>query len=99
MPTVVEELLATWREGERLLEELPPLSPDRETVMLCVAALKVDYASLTDLTGTTTAKIRATKGTIERARMVLSSAKERLTEPGPDLRDDSRLSAPTAEPA
>ena len=44
----VEELLATWREAERVLESVPPLSRDHESVALAVVRLRTTYQRLTD---------------------------------------------------
>jgi hypothetical protein len=46
--TAVEEVLATWRDAERLLDDLPPIGRDHETVVTVVASLKVTYARITD---------------------------------------------------
>lgn len=44
--SVVAEVLQTWREAERLLDELPPISPDHETVRLAVHSLRATYRSV-----------------------------------------------------
>jgi hypothetical protein len=45
--TIVEETLEAWRDAERLLERLPALDPDHESVALAVASLRDTYQSLT----------------------------------------------------
>ncbi len=46
--TTVAEALEVWREAERLLEELPPLSPDHETVAVIAAESRDLYQRLTN---------------------------------------------------
>ena len=45
--SLVNETLDLWREAERLLDSLPPTSPDHESVALTVYALRKQYARLT----------------------------------------------------
>ena len=47
MAVEVEEVLALWREAERLLEGLPGEAPERVLVQERVDALKVTYRRLT----------------------------------------------------
>ena len=47
MSRLVEEILETWRFGERLLEDLHPTDPDHETVRLAVEQLREMYQDLT----------------------------------------------------
>src|SRR5687768_3613198 len=54
---LVEEALRVWRDGERLLEELPPLMADRETVRLNVVALRETYQTLTSRSTATSDQI------------------------------------------
>ena len=70
--TIVEETLEAWREAERLLDRLPPLDPDHETVAAMVAMLREAYQSLTDgASERTPAVIDHSRDTIERARDLL----------------------------
>ena len=50
----VHEVLATWRDAERLLDTLPPLDPDHETVRMLVIALRESYERVTDGSARTT---------------------------------------------
>src|SRR3954453_23613337 len=40
---VVKDALSAWQDGAELLESLPSLSPDHETVRLAVANLRAVY--------------------------------------------------------
>lgn len=71
---VVEEVLATWRDAERLLDELPPLDPDRETVRLTVMSMRDTYQQVT--TGEamrTQAVVADSLAMIEQTRALLAS--------------------------
>ena len=48
MSTPVEQLLHTWREAERVLDRLAPLTPDHEDIALAVARLRDCYQHLAD---------------------------------------------------
>ena len=78
MPSLVEEVLGTWRERERLLGDLEPLDPDRETVQLSIATLRQLYADLTDRREGTKARIRTGEATYAGANAVIRAARERL---------------------
>jgi hypothetical protein len=69
--TLIVDTLKTWREAERLLQDLPPVDPDHETVRRLVIELRTMYASLSearDLTGDVISRSRAK---IEDARALL----------------------------
>jgi hypothetical protein len=44
--SVTQEVLHTWREAERLLDELHPSSPDRERVRLAADDLRRTYRAV-----------------------------------------------------
>lgn len=70
----VEEVLAAWRDAERLLDELPPVDPDHETVRLAVATLRLTYQQLTTGSATDTQLVLVQSlETIERTRTLLAS--------------------------
>ena len=46
--TSVEEVLAAWRDAERLLGDLPPIGTDHDSVANVVASLRTTYARITD---------------------------------------------------
>ena len=68
---LVEEALQVWREGERLLKALPPLTPDHESVSLQVAALRDTYQTLTSQSA-------ATKEQIAECQQQIASAHETI---------------------
>lgn len=45
--THVEELLSVWRDAERLLDTLPPMSPDHEAVRAAVVEVRSAYQRVT----------------------------------------------------
>lgn len=70
----LEEALATWRDAERLLDELPPLDPDHETVRLAVVSLRQTYQEIT--TGIymdTSTIIAESRETVAKTRALLAS--------------------------
>lgn len=78
MSRQVEELLRVWREGERLLAELPPLDPDHERVRHVVAVMSHLYQDLTAEGGNTPDAIHSSTDTIVAARLTLARARARL---------------------
>jgi hypothetical protein len=78
---LVEEALRVWRDGERLLEELPPLMADRETVRLNVVALRETYQTLTSRSTATSDQIVECADRIESARAMIRRVRGKL---GPD---------------
>lgn len=79
---LVEEALQLWRDGERLLEELPPLNADHETVSLHIAALRAMYQSLTSQSATTKEQIAECERQLAAASATLRSVREKLREDG-----------------
>ncbi len=45
---MIEKALAEWREGERVLRDLPRLDPDHEALRLTVIELREAYRDLTE---------------------------------------------------
>ena len=74
---LIPEALAAWREGERLLQALPPLSPDHETVALAVAQLRDVYSTLTTSSDVTASALSSSRSTVEQAARVIAEAKRR----------------------
>ena len=68
---LVEEALRVWRDGERLLEELPPLTADHETVGLNVVALRETYQALTSRSKATSDRLVECAAQIESARAII----------------------------
>ena len=78
MSKLIEEVLQTWREGERLLEALPPLDPDHETVALAVTQLREAYHRLTAKEAAAEDSLAKALETIERAEATIERAMMRL---------------------
>jgi hypothetical protein len=76
MPTAIEEVLSAWRDAERLLESLPPLHPDRETVSVMVARLQETYRTLAVLGADTAMTITASVRTVAEARSLLRQVRQ-----------------------
>jgi len=75
---LVEQVLAVWRDGERLLEALPSAHPDRETVVTSVAELRSLYAQMTDLGVLSRSKLETSRRMLERSNATLAAVRERL---------------------
>ena len=83
MALEVEEVLALWRQAERLLDELPARSPERTVVSAEALELKRIYMRLTggdDVTahmiGSTQLRIEETKAVLEAAQATLDRSHE-----------------------
>lgn len=74
--TVVGAALTTWRDAERLLEELPPLSPDHETAALARNAARDLYHSLVDAAAVTGDQLASARATIASARELLDAIRQ-----------------------
>lgn len=79
MALLVEEVLSAWREGERLLETLPSLDPDHETVARSVAELRELYAVMTDRSDVSRAKLEVSRLALERSRATIEKVRTRLS--------------------
>ena len=84
--TIVQDALEAWREAERLLDRLPPLHPDHETVALAVASLRETYRLLTDgASERTPAMISHSRESIDRTRDLLARVRaKRVVPPAED---------------
>lgn len=68
--TSVEEVLAAWRDAERLLGDLPPIGTDHDSVAGIVASLRSTYARITD------DSIRTSPIVIAETRQAISSSRD-----------------------
>jgi hypothetical protein len=69
----VEELLAVWREAERVLEMLPSAAPDRVLVEAEIVDLKRTYRRLTDgRVESSSATLQRSAELIHRTRLLLN---------------------------
>ena len=72
MAKAVEEVLAAWREAERVLDTLPPLSPDHESVRRAVVDLQQTYQAITGNAAASAEIIARTHQTLDDAHRVLA---------------------------
>jgi hypothetical protein len=75
----MEETLRAWREGERLLETLPPLTPDHETVRLAIIQLRSTYQRVATLKAATHDVLASNRALMEEALDVIRAVQGRLT--------------------
>jgi hypothetical protein len=85
--TPVEELLSVWRDAERLLDTLPPMSPDYEALRDAVVEVRSAYHAVTggppvtdEALATATARVRDAERLLDELRMK-HRAMERIAEP------------------
>ncbi|HUP83916.1 MAG TPA: hypothetical protein VM284_06990 [Candidatus Limnocylindria bacterium] len=74
------ETLEVWRQADRLLNELPQLDPDHETVRLTVARLLSSYAELSATAAMTANASASSRATIDGARTLLRSVRDKLAQ-------------------
>jgi hypothetical protein len=89
--THVEELLSVWRDAERLLDTLPPMSPDHEAVRDAVVEVRAAYQAITggqpvtdEALATATARVRDAErliGELRSKHRVLEGIAEAQAEP------------------
>jgi hypothetical protein len=72
---VIQQALDAWREGERLLEELAPLSADHEAVGLQLITLREAYGELTGKPGPSKETIAACAVNIDAARELIHAVR------------------------
>jgi hypothetical protein len=74
----MEEVLALWREGERILEQLPQDAPDRPMVEAEVESLRALYHRLTSKIEESGIALETSRSRIDSSRATLERAKLRL---------------------
>lgn len=75
--TLVDEVLEVWKEGEQLLPDLQPLSPDHETVRVCVSDLRAAYVSLVSRGQSSGDNVERSRLAIDRARRSIEDVARR----------------------
>jgi hypothetical protein len=75
---LIERALAEWREGERLLRDLPRVDPDHETVRLAVIGLRETYQRLSELTSDSRDQLADCTDRIDRAHEAIEAVRGRL---------------------
>ena len=78
MATLIEEVLATWRDAERVLATLPELDADHETVARAVLELRALYSELTAASAQSRMRLRTTRASVARTRVLLERTRGRL---------------------
>ena len=74
--TLTEQALEAWREGERLLEELPPLTPDHEAVRLELISLREAYRHLTGRSSASNETLASCADTVAAAQETIRRVRE-----------------------
>lgn len=78
--TSVQEVLAAWRDAERLLGDLPPIGTDHDSVAGVIVSLRTTYARITDESiGTSPIIIAETRETIATSRDLLLQVRSKAT--------------------
>jgi hypothetical protein len=80
--TVTSEVLWTWREAERLLAALPPLSPDEKIVRLAILTLRDCYQDLTRHQRPPSTLTSRGRETVDRVQVLLIEIRSKM---GPSL--------------
>ena len=78
MSSPVAEVLEAWRAAERLLDELPPLDPDHETIRREIVRLRRLYQRLSATQHRSAATMRSSARMIERAQALIATTRDRL---------------------
>jgi hypothetical protein len=74
---LIERALAEWRDGERLLLDLPRVDPDHETVRVEVMRLRETYQRLSVLTSDSRDQIEECRSSIELAHETIGRVRRR----------------------
>lgn len=74
---LIERALADWREGERLLLDLPRVDPDHETVRIEVIRLRETYQRLSALSSDSHDQIEECRSSIEMAHEIIRRVRVR----------------------
>jgi hypothetical protein len=79
--SLIDQALETWREGERLLDELPPLTPDHETVRLELISLREAYRQLTGRSTASTETLASCADTVATAKATIRIVRAKFSLP------------------
>jgi hypothetical protein len=83
MTLAIEEVLAVWRDVERVRDALPPAHPGRADLDADIVQLRAIYARMTDLIASSNQDLRASADQIACAMETLERVRTRLGAPGP----------------
>jgi hypothetical protein len=64
---LMADALRAWREGERTLNSIPPLTPDHETVRLAIVELRATYQRVSALNIVSEDVLAANRAAIDEA--------------------------------
>lgn len=92
---LMEEALRVWRDGERVLEKLPPLTPDHETVRLAIIRLKATYQRVATMASASDDVLAQNKAVIEEAARVIYEARAGAPADGAATTDTARADPAT----
>ena len=88
MSVLVEDVLALWREAERLLDALPTDAEERDLVREEIERLHGLYRKMTERADSIQPTLTASAAAIERSRVVIERAQMRLSRSaGPSAAD------------
>jgi hypothetical protein len=76
--SLIDQALEAWRDGERLLEELPPLTPDHETVRLELISLREAYRQMTGRSVASNETLASCADTVTSARETIRKVREKV---------------------
>jgi hypothetical protein len=74
---LIEKALAEWREGERLLHDLPRVDPDHETVRMEVIRLRDTYQRLSLMSSDSADQIDECRTSIQHAHEAINRVRVR----------------------
>ncbi len=71
MKSLIAETLEMWREAERILDDLPPVAPDYETVARLASELREMHSRLVSADDVSEGRLSAERQVAARARSAL----------------------------
>lgn len=74
----VDEVLAVWREAERVLDDLPPGDPERRLISAHVVEIRSIYRRLTDAMDTSYEGLGSSRDQLESATATLHRVRASL---------------------
>ena len=83
MTLVIEEVLAIWRDAERIRDALPAAHPSRVELDAEIVELRAIYARMTDLIASSNHDLCVSADQIASARETLARVRARLGAPTP----------------
>ena len=81
---LIADTLSTWREAERVLDELPPFTADQAVLRAVVVDLRTLYRSLTDANETTAEAVAHGRAMLDRVAATFEGIKAAGQAASPD---------------